>query len=79
MKPRTKELLLEASKCFIYGYSPFCGSWLSEHEVTLDECIDLSEMIGTVLLGFVEVDFATQRRVIIAGSVNPLVERTVRK
>ena len=48
---RMKYLLLEAAKCYDENYSPFYGNWLSEHKVTLEECIDLSELIGSILRG----------------------------
>lgn len=46
---RQKKLVLEAAECFIEHRSPFEGEWLSEFEVTLDECMWLSEYIGETL------------------------------
>lgn len=52
IKLRMKNLMIEAAKCFSDGYSPFNTDWLSENEVTLDECMSLSEMIGTAVKSF---------------------------
>lgn len=40
------QLLLDAAKCFDDLSSPFDGQWLADHDVTLDECGDLSEAIA---------------------------------
>lgn len=48
---RMKDLLVKASACFSEGFSPFNNDWLSENKVTLDECMSLSELIGTVIKG----------------------------
>lgn len=64
---RMKFLLLEASKCFDDGYSPFNDEWLSEHNVTVDECAQLSVLIGMVLSGVALADKETQAKVVIAS------------
>lgn len=46
---RMDELLREALKCFEECSSPFYTEWLSEHNVTLDECGDLSLMIANAI------------------------------
>ena len=46
---RMKFLLIEASKCFAQGFSPFDTEWLSKNEVTLDESISFSELIGIII------------------------------
>lgn len=65
---RMKELLVKAATCFDDGYSPFNDQWLSEHNVTLDECMDLSSMIGTVLSGVAHASDMTQQEIIIVGA-----------
>jgi hypothetical protein len=62
---RMKHLLLEAAKCFEDSYSPFNGEWLSDHKVTLEECMELSEMIGLILRGVALSDEQTQAAVLI--------------
>jgi len=57
---RMKDLLVKASACFSDGFSPFNNEWLSENEVTLDECMTLSELIGTVIKGVALSDDALQ-------------------
>jgi hypothetical protein len=65
---RMRDLLLKASRCFTDGYSPFNDEWLHENQVTLDECIDLSQVIGSVLCGFVLSDDETQLTVLIESA-----------
>jgi hypothetical protein len=60
-----KFLLLEAAKCFDDGYSPFQSDWLSKNNVTLDECMSLSELTGTILRGVALSDKLTQAKVLI--------------
>jgi hypothetical protein len=42
-------LLLDAAKCFDELSSPFAAEWLADHDVTLDECGDLSELIASAV------------------------------
>lgn len=57
---RMKNLLVKASTCFEEGFSPFNNDWLSENQVTLDECMSLSELIGTIIKGVALSDDALQ-------------------
>lgn len=68
ISPRIKTLLIEASKCFDEGYSPFNSDWLSEHEVTLDECVALSSMIGMVIRGVALANDLTQAEILLVSS-----------
>ena len=43
---RFRELLRAASNAFDNCEDPFCHSWLTEHEVTADECYSLSKAIS---------------------------------
>lgn len=65
---RMKYLLLEAAKCFDEDYSPFNSEWLSKHEVALDECMNLSELIGTIIKGVALASDATQIEVILVSA-----------
>jgi hypothetical protein len=49
MKSRTIELLREASKAFEDMRDPFSTEWLCEHDVTADECYDLSMAISSAI------------------------------
>lgn len=64
---RMKELIVRAAACFSEGYSPFNNDWLSENHVTLDECVSLSELIGTIIKGFALSDDALQFDVFVAS------------
>lgn len=65
---RMKDLLVKASACFSEGFSPFNNDWLSENQVTLDECMALSEMIGTIIKGVALSDDALQTVVFIVSA-----------
>jgi len=49
---RQEELIKAAAKAFDNGCDPFVHEWLVKHKVTMDECIDLSSVIGTILHGY---------------------------
>ena len=53
LAPRMMELLEKAADAFIRNINPFDVEWMTQHDVTLQECVDLSELIGTVLDGYV--------------------------
>lgn len=65
---RMKDLLVKASACFSEGFSPFNNDWLSENQVTLDECMSLSELIGTVIKGVALSDDSIQSIVFMVGA-----------
>jgi hypothetical protein len=46
MANRKTELLLAAADALDEGIDPFGATWLSEHEVALDECYDLSDNLA---------------------------------
>ena len=66
---RMKVLLLEAAKCYDDNYSPFNGDWLSEHKVTLEECFDLSQLIGSILRGVALSPEVTQLAILIESAM----------
>jgi len=49
MSPRMRELLTLAANAFQVGMDPFNTEFLREHNVTVDECIDLENLISAVL------------------------------
>ena len=49
---RQEELLKAAAEAFDDGRDPFVHEWLLEHNVTSDECMALSSVIGTILHGY---------------------------
>ena len=51
--PRMLELLEKAADAFIRNTNPFDVEWITQHDVTLQECVDLSEFIGRVLDDYV--------------------------
>ena len=53
LAPRTLELLEKAADAFIRNTNPFDVEWMTQHDVTLQECVDLSELIGRVLENYV--------------------------
>ena len=51
--PRMLELLKKAADAFVRNGNPFEVEWLSQHDVSVQECVDLSEWIGRVLEEYV--------------------------
>ncbi len=49
LAPRMLELLEKAANAFIRNTNPFDVEWLTQQDVTLQECVDLSVLIGRVL------------------------------
>lgn len=49
---RSKELLRKAAEALEKGMSPFEHWFLSKNEVTLDECMTMSERIATIIKWF---------------------------
>jgi hypothetical protein len=43
------ELLAKAAEAFEVQLDPFHIDWLTKNKVTLEECVDLSELIGKIL------------------------------
>ena len=49
MSDRMKHLLQEASRAYEEDRDPFSHEWLVEHQVTGDECYDLSKAISVAI------------------------------
>jgi hypothetical protein len=47
------ELLEKAADAFVRNTNPFDVEWMTQHEVSLQECVDLSELIGGILEEYV--------------------------
>lgn len=54
MNKKMKKLLLDAAIKFHNSSSPFYREWLADREVTSDECIELSTLIGLAIENFVD-------------------------
>jgi hypothetical protein len=50
-----RELLRESAKCFANASHPFSTEWLSKHDVTLDECYDLSQAIANAIRVYLDL------------------------
>lgn len=49
LSPRMMELLARAAEAFSAQLDPFHVDWLTKNKVTLEECVDLSGLIGDIL------------------------------
>jgi len=49
ISPRMMELLEKAADAFEVQRDPFSIEWLTQNHVTVQECVDLSELIGKIL------------------------------
>lgn len=49
-EPRIDQLLIESAKHLLDGKDPFHESFLVEHNVTLDEVLDMSDQIALCIL-----------------------------
>lgn len=71
---RRKELLLAAAAEFDRLRSPFDGTWLSDHHVTLDECGDLSEDVARAIRYFVQMTPEQRHAYVLAEGHRIIVE-----
>ena len=53
---RGEFLLKAAAAAFEQGIDPFSTAWLSEHEVTAQECFDLGQSLSTVIKAYLASD-----------------------
>jgi hypothetical protein len=53
ISPRMLDLLEKAADAYMRNQNPFEVKWLNQHDITIQECVDLSELIGKVLEDFV--------------------------
>lgn len=68
MSNRKVYLLREAAEAFGEGIDPFHSGWLAEHQVTADECIDLSSNLGVIVLGYLALPDDVKQRVHLLGA-----------
>lgn len=66
---RNRDLLLKAAKALGEGCDPFSHGWLSENEVTLDECYDLSEAISVIVKGSLALRQEERMKLLALGAV----------
>ncbi len=53
-KSRNRKLLENAAKCFEEQRSPFAHGELLKHDVTADECIELSQSIADAIRAYLD-------------------------
>jgi len=46
------DLLEKAADAFETNHDPFSIAWLTKNQVTLEECVELSELIGRILRNY---------------------------
>jgi hypothetical protein len=56
-----------AAEAFVDGRDPFHGESLTEYAVTASECIDLSDNIAAILVGYLAVDQETKDILMMTG------------
>lgn len=49
ISPRMMELLEKTADAFEVQRDPFSVEWITQNNVTVQECVDLSELIGKIL------------------------------
>ena len=80
---RQEQLIKAAAIAFDNGSDPFVHEWLSEHEVTADECMALSSVIGTILHGYlaspkeVKLSLGFRGAAVAAGMPSEVIETAV--
>ena len=80
---RQEQLIKAAAIAFDNGSDPFVHEWLLEHEVTADECMALSSVIGTVLQGYlvspkeVKLSLGFRGALAAAGTPSEVIEAAV--
>jgi hypothetical protein len=67
---RINALLAKAAQAFIDGNDPFSSGWLSENDVTLDECMSLSNQIGAIIKGYAASPRETQMKILVAHALD---------
>lgn len=74
---RMNQLLMKASESFMDGRIPFTGNWSEANDVSTEECMDLCDLIGTILNGYAYSSKNVKAAVLISGTqlfaVNPAV------
>lgn len=67
---RSKELLRKMAEALQDGRDPFTQEWLSEHEVTLDECFNLSDVVALLIKGYLASSKEDQHKILILGAAS---------
>jgi len=66
---RKMELLKKAADAFENGTDPFNHASLVENAVTLDECMELSDLIATILKGWLALDSSERAEHVALGAI----------
>lgn len=67
MGPTMTTLLKKAAKTFKKGSDPFSHWWLSQNEVTADQCMSLSDIIGAVIEWYADQGPNVQAQILLHG------------
>lgn len=68
-KERLVYLFSEAAKALEDGQSPFQNPFLREHDVTFNECMELSMQVAMVLKSYVKSPPAVQEEVLVRAAM----------
>lgn len=74
---RMEQLMRQAAETFAEGSDPFSSAWFSQHGVTLDECMTLSELISQVLHGFLKSDRQGQAQILLMAVASELGQENI--
>lgn len=63
-------LIRDAASAYEEMMSPFDGDWLAEHNVTLDDCFALANLIATLLRGYVSLPPTARTKLLFRGAAS---------
>ncbi len=69
---RAEELLQKIAQAFEDGIDPFSTHWLSENEVTGQECWDLTQSIAGILKGYLASSKRLQAQLAVCGAAETM-------
>lgn len=67
---RSEHLKREFARLYIEVQDPFAHENLLANEVTYDEAVEMSDFIGTLLLGYVRSRLGDKERLLILGALD---------
>lgn len=74
---RSQDLLQKAAQAFEEGMDPFSHSWLSENEVTAQECWELGQSIAGILKGYLASPQLLQAQLAVCGAAETMGHGTI--